>query len=248
MLLEHMFNSLMSFLISFIKKEGLAVLVWLYSNPVNDEWQPQISTGDQWSLANQSSGEKYCSYRRELWNTVHKGGSLAAFDVTLDFLIYGVTVIPIEESIYMYNTDWGEYLLLSLVIHRVIVKWETASTCLFRTIVIHENDVGKSLKYAIVVCNHVDRWAKNKSMYRVPTCGLFLTNTLESLFSWAHTYMYKISLWYLGHIHLLYEKVPYLECQPLVHGSESLSLLAPCSKPTALHIHFPPPHALFPPT
>jgi hypothetical protein len=38
---------------------------------------------------------------------------------------------------------------------------------------------------------------------------------------------------YFGHIFIVLKEIPYLEYPLFVHDSESLSLLVPCSKPTA---------------
>ncbi len=88
--------------------------------------------------------------------------------------------------------------------------------------------------------------------YLVLTCGLlliFLTCTIESLFSkHTHTYVIKIK-YYFGHMFISYEKeIPYLECLLFVHGSMSPSLLSLAQRllpiTTSSSLNFSPsPHA-----
>jgi hypothetical protein len=77
---------------------------------VNDQCQPQISTNDQFSLADRSSRWTILFRLQRLWNT---GGNMAAVQVTLNLFIEGVTQ-PLKSQTNMCSTDRG--------------KWYTAGT------------------------------------------------------------------------------------------------------------------------
>jgi hypothetical protein len=74
------------------------------NNSANDEQQPQILSGDQFSLADRSSRRKLLFRSQRVKKNC---GNHPVRNITLEFFMQGVTYLLKNES-YMYSTDRRE--------------------------------------------------------------------------------------------------------------------------------------------
>ncbi len=124
------------FNVLFKKRHASAVSLceWVTAtdHSVNDELQPQISTGDHCSLADRSSRRRYCYYCRKLEKNC---GNHPASNAKLKFLIWGVTYLGVTPQ------DRNDLRML-LIICKVTVKEETTKHAFLE--IKHEISIKKS--------------------------------------------------------------------------------------------------------